>query len=406
SAASSSVTPFSSFFSSSFGPPFPSFLSEGSAAGAANVSAFVRTSARLTPSSEARSALTRTPSGAMPAAERTPLRPFSSIGFPAAFSNSAPYTYSIFLTPSTSSSLLTCDAVDGRGLADRLGEQRGDGLLGGIAGRDREPEGSAVGLGEYGGDRRRGRIADLDREHEGRACRAPDVGPAGIEVDREDLRRVEHVAVHDGTEREPDLEREDVEAREETGDLARDRLARLHDRGVLLQDDLALLDRGGEAGVLELSHDGPRLEARGPCGNEDVVGRDLASPRGRRGPRAGQFVMQRERVPFRGKERGLVLDLGEERAEGRALGGGLLEGVADRAVGRDHDRVLALPHPAAHRLQRGGRDAPDADEGSDRLGQELVGEDADARDLLRRDLSATRHRFFLTRGGPPGPSWS
>src|SRR5208282_5123261 len=380
SAASSSVTPFSSFFSSSFGPPFPSFLSEGSAAGAANVSAFVRTSARLTPSSEARSALTRTPSGAMPAAERTPLRPFSSIGFPAAFSNSAPYTYSIFLTPSTSSSLLTCDAVDGRGLADRLGEQGGDG--------------------------RRGRIADLDREHEGRACRPPDVGPAGIEVDREDLRRVEHVAVHDGTEREPDLEREDVEAREETGDLARDRLARLHDRGVLLQDDLALLDRGGEAGVLELSHDGPRLEARGPCGNEDVVGRDLASPRGRRGPRAGQFVMQRERVPFRGKERGLVLDLGEERAEGRALGGGLLEGVADRAVGRDHDRVLPLPHPAAHRLQRGGRDAPDADEGSDRLGQELVGEDADARDLLRRDLSATRHRFFLTRGGPPGPSWS
>src|SRR5208282_6033158 len=408
SAASSSETPFSSFFSSSFFSPLPSFFSAGAAgAGAANVSALASTSPRLTPSSEARSAFTRAVSGETPAALMTPVRPFSSIGFPAALSSSAPYTYSIVLTPWTlGEPSVTHQLADRGGLAHRLREERFDCFLRNVAGRQREAERPAMGAAHESREALGRRIPDLHRESDRVRGRSRHVGAAFREVDRENLGRVKGGTVDHRAKRDADLERKDLEPGQEARDLAGDRSAGLDDQGVLLEDHLPFLDRRGETGVLELSDDGARLEARGPGGHENVRRSDLPSPSGSRRAGLEELLVERERVPFGRKDRRWVLDLVQERPELGPRGGRLLDRVSNGAVGADGNWMLPVSQLPAHRLEGGGGHSSDPDDRDHRLRNNLGCDRIDASDLLGRYGTTTRHDDLPTRAGPPVPWWS
>jgi len=191
---------------------------------------------------------------------------------------------------------------------------------------------------------------------------AAEVRAAGIEVDVQDGRWVEGLPVDDRPQREADLEGEDLEPREQSRDLSGDRAAGFDDRRVLLQDDLSLLDRRRESGVLELADDRAGFKTGRAGGNDDVVGRELPAASRGRGAGSGELLEERERVPFGRQDCRLVLDLLEERLQRGALFRGLLDRMPDRRVGGDLDRVAALAQLAAHRLERCGRDAAHPDD--------------------------------------------
>ncbi len=147
---------------------------------------------------------------------------------------------------------------------------------------------------------------------------------------------------------------------------------------------------------------GPGLKLVVPAGTTMSAGRELAAPGGGRGAGLEELLIQGERVPLRGEDRGLVLDLVEQGGERRPLLHGPFERVPDGAVLGDHDRLVPRPQVAPHVLQRGRGNSPDADERGHRASEDGLGELLDMGELFGSDRSTSRHaRSYQTRTAGP-----
>ena len=114
---------------------------------------------------------------------------------------------------------------------------------------------------------------------------------------------------------------------------------------------------------------GPGLKLVVPRGDHDVLGRDLAAPRGGRRPRPDELA-DTAMNGFPSADETAVWSSTWSRSgrrEGRSSAAAFSRACRSALLGATTIGWLALAQLAAHRLQRRGGDAPDADEGGHRL---------------------------------------
>src|SRR5437016_5738936 len=153
-----------------------------------------------------------------------------------------------------------------------------------------------------------GRVGRREREGEGFHPRLGNLAPDDHIVDSERITledrprlvRTAQVQAHD--------EGENLEPCELLSDVPRNSLPSLHHELVLTDDDLPALDRGGDAGLLELPDNGTGFERRLARPDPEVLGSDLTSSGG--GPRLRrlEFLEQTERIDVGGHDRRLPFD--------------------------------------------------------------------------------------------------
>src|SRR5205807_354939 len=153
-----------------------------------------------------------------------------------------------------------------------------------------------------------GRVGRREREGEGFHARLGNLAPDDYVVDGESFAPEDRPRLVCAAQVQAYDEGENLKPCELLSDVPRNSLPGLHHEFVLTDDDLAALDRGRDAGLLELPDNGTGFERRLARPDPEVLGSDFTSAGRGPGLRRLEFLEQTERIDVGGHDRRLPVD--------------------------------------------------------------------------------------------------
>jgi len=259
-----------------------------------------------------------------------------------------------------------------------------------------------VGPGQERTNRGLRRVRNPQRQGEGPPTRLGDLPTNLGLVDRQGFPVEDHAVLVGAPKVQADDQGENLEAREDLGDVPWDALAGLHEELVLLNDDLSPFDGGRNPDLLQLADHRAGFERCLALPDPDVLRGDLSTPCGRTSLCGLELLEKLERVEVGHHDGGLPLNGLDELGQVLPLGRSLLQGESKEVVLGDSNRGPP-GQLLANRLELGGRDAVDARDPDNAARLELPREALDDLLLVR---SYVGHRRHLTGTSRPVPSSS